>query len=425
MWRWLTPAGRGGEWPRGPAGAFSATSANPRARGHRRRERRDAAGASVSEPPTATGRLIPTWALVHDAPSEVREALAVARNDPTIQTLELALALQEPGPGWTIERIARRFGASRRTAERRLDAVKQLFPDLEGTLRGHEKFWRLPPGRAGGLVRWEAGELAALEAARERASRARRADHAEALDGVIAKVRSLLVPAHAMRLAPDVEALVEGEGLATRPGPRPRLDTAHMAALRHAILACRAVRLRYRRREDGRVTRPVVHPYGFLHGHRHYLVAWSPRRRKQCLYALGNVLGVTELEDAFERDAAFDVRRFAANAFGVFQGEPVDVVWRFRPEAAGDAREYVFHPDQHVETRDDGSLVVRFRASGLLEMAWHLFTWGPDVEVVAPEALRALLVERLAEALRAHSAETRPRRVVPAARDHRTGRRRA
>jgi predicted DNA-binding transcriptional regulator YafY len=336
----------------------------------------------------------------------------MARHDPTIQVLQLALALQEPGPGWTVERIARRFETSRRTAERRLAAVKAIFPELEGRLDGHEKYWRLPAGRASGLVAWSADELAALEAARDRARRDCRSDHVAALERVAAKVRTLMVPAHAARLAPDVEALVESEGLATRPGPRPRLASDRLARLRHAILAGRVVRLRYRRREDGALTRPHVHPYGFLHGHRHYLVAWSPKRRRPGLYALGNVLGVTETDEVFERDPEFDVRSFAARSFGVFQEEPLDVVWRFRPEAAADAREFTFHPDQEVETRDDGSLLVRFRAGGLHEMAWHLFTWGPDVQVVQPERLRVLLTNLLTEALRAHSDATRPRRVA-------------
>jgi predicted DNA-binding transcriptional regulator YafY len=336
----------------------------------------------------------------------------VARHEPALQVLRLALALQEPGPGWSLERIRAQFGGSRRTAERRLEAVRQLFPDLEGRLDGHRKLWRLPSGRASALLRWEADEIAGLELACDRARRARRPDHAEALERVLAKVRSLLPPPSARRLAPDVEALVESEGIAARPGPRPRIDTAHLGALRHAILACRAVRLGYRRREDGRLTRPLVHPYGFLHGHRHYLVAWSPKREKLVLYALPNVTSVALSEEAFERDPAHDVRAFAERSFGVFQDEPVDVVWRFRPGAAArDAREYVFHPTQRTEERPDGSLVVRFRACGLWEMAWHLFTWGDGVRVLEPAALRESYRAMIEAALRSVSEETGPRRV--------------
>jgi predicted DNA-binding transcriptional regulator YafY len=44
-----------------------------------------------------------------------------------------------------------------------------------------------------------------------------------------------------------------------------------------------------------------------------------------------------------------------------------------------------------LEDQPDGSLIVRFSASGHLEMAWHLYLWGDDVEVLAPPALRQLV----------------------------------
>src|SRR3546814_11397237 len=68
-----------------------------------------------------------------------------------------------------------------------------------------------------------------------------------------------------------------------------------------------------------------------------------------------------------------------------------EIVWRFLPEAASRAAEYQFHPNQSAEYRDDGSLIVRFKAAGWLEMAWHLYQWGDKVEVLDPAGLRALV----------------------------------
>jgi predicted DNA-binding transcriptional regulator YafY len=34
---------------------------------------------------------------------------------------------------------------------------------------------------------------------------------------------------------------------------------------------------------------------------------------------------------------------------------------------------------------------VSFSAAGHLEMAWHLYAWGQDVEVLAPERLREMV----------------------------------
>jgi hypothetical protein len=65
-------------------------------------------------------------------------------------------------------------------------------------------------------------------------------------------------------------------------------------------------------------------------------------------------------------------------------------LWRFSPRAAATARDFLFHPTQEM-TEDVGGLTVRFTASGWLEMAWHLYLWGDQVEVLAPEALAQMV----------------------------------
>jgi len=97
------------------------------------------------------------------------------------------------------------------------------------------------------------------------------------------------------------------------------------------------------------------------------------------------------LDRTFTRKRGFSLRDYAQRSFGVFQEAPVDVVWRFSPKAAPDAREFLFHPTQVLEPQPDGSLIVRFHAGGLLEMCWHLFTWGEEVAVIKPKRLAALL----------------------------------
>jgi predicted DNA-binding transcriptional regulator YafY len=43
----------------------------------------------------------------------------------------------------------------------------------------------------------------------------------------------------------------------------------------------------------------------------------------------------------------------------------------------------------------DGALMVRFRVGGLREMAWHLFTWGDAVTIIAPKDLKAMMLDCL------------------------------
>lgn len=59
--------------------------------------------------------------------------------------------------------------------------------------------------------------------------------------------------------------------------------------------------------------------------------------------------------------------------------------WLFDKEAAEEASQYIFHPTQTMIKNDDGTLTVKFKAGGRLEMDWHLYTWGKHVKVIKPE----------------------------------------
>lgn len=71
--------------------------------------------------------------------------------------------------------------------------------------------------------------------------------------------------------------------------------------------------------------------------------------------------------------------------------KPFDVEWLFDSAVADEAEQYVFHPKQTLRRNPDGSLTVKFRAGGRLEMDWHLYTWGNHVKVVKPENWRDFL----------------------------------
>jgi predicted DNA-binding transcriptional regulator YafY len=137
-----------------------------------------------------------------------------------------------------------------------------------------------------------------------------------------------------------------------------------------------------------------VAPHGVLLGMRRYLVARDEDRDPALRhFRVDRIRAARLLGSSFVREPGFDIAEHAARAFGSYQDEARfgEVVWRFSPEAAPTAREFVFHPRQRLEDRPDGSLVVRFEASGWLEMAWHLYQWGDTVEVLAPEGLREMV----------------------------------
>jgi len=312
----------------------------------------------------------------------------------------IALDMQGSAYGLTLHDIQHNYSEkplSRRTAERLRDAVERLFPQTELANAGEvPKRWRIPGGAVNGFVSVTAEEIADLTLAVSLLRREQMHLQALSAERVLAKLRALLKRETAARIEPDLEALTEAEGLAMRPGPKLKIDQELLRALREAIITRRKVRLHYLYRGSRKRGCQTVHPYGFLYGKRHYLVAWSELDRAKDFrsFALSNVERVELLDQTFVRKRGFSIGKYAENSFGVFQEKPVDVVWKFTPRAARDASEFLFHPNQVTEPQKDGSLVVRFRAGGLLEMSWHLFTWGNDVEIIKPKRLAALLCEQ-------------------------------
>ncbi len=321
----------------------------------------------------------------------------------TEQLLDMALQLQSSFAGLCLDDVMERYDVSRRTADRMLGTVRRalgahLF-DSHVDESGR-KYWKLSVPQLTGLFQLQAEELADLEAAAGLARREGNVELARKLSGLQAKLRALSSQTWLRRVDPDFEALSQAQGFAARPGPRPRVDEALLGRIRHALMAGRRLRVLHRKPDGRRASWQSVGPLGLLYGSRHYLVAQSAKRKGPVLFRLSRIEAVEVLEEAFEWPAGFDLGQYAKQSFGVFQEEPVDVVWKFKPGAAEEAREYCFHPDQKVEELADGSLLVRFRAGGMMEMAWHLFTWGDGVEVLAPETLQGVMVEMLRGSLK-------------------------
>jgi predicted DNA-binding transcriptional regulator YafY len=187
--------------------------------------------------------------------------------------IQLALEMQAARGGLTIADIMARFEVSRRTAIRMRDAVIRAFPQAdEVPSNDRHKRWRLPGGAVQVLGGITANDLATLEAAGEAFDRLNLHVHAEGIRSLGAKVRAILKDRDIRQIDPDLEALLEAEGLAHRPGPRPRISATTFELLRTAIKSCCKVTFEYASR-DGKASRRSVCPLGFLYGHRHYLVA--------------------------------------------------------------------------------------------------------------------------------------------------------
>ena len=306
--------------------------------------------------------------------------------------VNLAIRLQGARGGLTMDDIVAEFGVSRRTAERMRHAVEAAFGPLQPVETGDKRIhWRLQSTSLRGLVRITPEELAELESAASRLDRAGLAERAGILQELVTKLLALRRSFNEQAFGDELEALMQAEGSAMRPGPRPHIQHGLLPLLRDAIRATHRVEFNYLARSSGRRSHQLVEPYGVLYGNRAYLVGCANWAEEPRLWSLANVSKARNTGETFERDPEFDLKGYAERSFGAFQEPPVDVVLRFDPGAARDAATFLFHPSQTLAESEDGSLTVQFRAAGLDEMCWHLFTWGTAVTVEKPAELRERL----------------------------------
>ena len=318
--------------------------------------------------------------------------------------VKLAMHLQGTRGGLTMDDIVTEFRVSRRTAERMRAAVEAAFGPLQAVETGDTRIhWRLQSTSLRGLLRITPEELAELESAANSLDQAGLAERAAILRELVAKLLALRRSLDEQTFGDELEALMQAEGSAMRPGPRPQIQRGLLPLLRDAIKASRKVKFNYVARSSGRRSRPIADPYGVLYGNRAYLVGHADWADEPRLWSLSDVSKAHITGETFKRDPEFDLQEFAERSFGAFQEPPVDVMLRFEPGAARDAATFLFHPSQTLVKNEDGSLTVRFRAGGLEEMCWHLFTWGTGVTVEEPGELRERLRHMCAEVAKHHA----------------------
>ena len=307
--------------------------------------------------------------------------------------IDLAKMAHARHGGVTLEEICDRFQVTHRTAQRMTVALEDTFSGIENPIRpDRRKAWKLPDPVPAALTPPVDESIEALDFAIREARDADRHRHARTLMRLRDDLLQRVPGARARAAETDAEAILQSVGRVARPGPRGRIDPAVADAVYDALRGPYRLRMRYRS-QGGDVRERDVEPLGVLLGPRSYLVARVPEDTAFRHFRMDRILAAESTDEWIALDPAFDINAHASEAFGSYH-DPAQigsVAWKFSPRAAQAASEFLFHPEQEQETLPDGSLIVRFTACGWLEMAWFLYQWGEEVEVLEPAGLRDLV----------------------------------
>ena len=295
------------------------------------------------------------------------------------EIIELAILMQNSYNGLTLDDIAKEFECSRRSAERMKAVLVEKFGNkIEEVSNSTDKKkrWRFKKGTMNWLINFTPTDFANLEQCKKSfKSPAKQKE----IDELMEKIKALN-PENISDI--DIDEILSNQAYVIKQGFRENIKLETLQLINDSILCQKQIRITYYDQEY------TLNPYGILYSDRAYLIAYNIKANAIWTFRVSKIKEITLTDNYFEKEDDFDLKKYCARSFGVFQGEIFDVLLQFNKDAAQDAKEYFFHPTQKGKLEQDGSYTLSLKASGEYEIITELLKWRDSVKILAPESLK-------------------------------------
>ena len=125
-----------------------------------------------------------------------------------------------------------------------------------------------------------------------------------------------------------------------------------------------------------------------------YLDAWCHKAEGLRSFALERISDQALLDDAAKELSAKVLGGHFDSAYGIFSGPAEHLAeLKFTPEMSRWIAEEQWHPDQRGSNDDEGAWTLELPFSSARELVMDILRYGPEVEVLAPDFLRAAVAE--------------------------------
>ncbi|MCU0841612.1 MAG: YafY family transcriptional regulator [Thiobacillaceae bacterium] len=176
-----------------------------------------------------------------------------------------------------------------------------------------------------------------------------------------------------------------------------RVSLEHFAALGSALLRRKRLEIVYYAKGTDATTEREVSPQRLVHYRENwYLDAWCHLRRSLRSFAVDGMRRAEILEKPAREVAEASLDAVLGSGYGIFSGRQVN--WaklRFSPERARWVALEQWHPKQRGRLLGDGRYVLEVPYSDDRELAMDILRHVPEVEVLAPAALRENVLGKL------------------------------
>jgi proteasome accessory factor C len=191
-----------------------------------------------------------------------------------------------------------------------------------------------------------------------------------------------------------------------------RVDPAHFPVVADAVLRRKRLNIIYHGRVDNKTTERMVSPQRLAHYRDNwYLDAWDHTKRALRSFSVDRLRHVQVLDKPAKEISESKLNEHFASAFGIFAGKPKHTaVLRFTPERSRWVADETWHPKQKGKF-DGEHYVLEVPYADHRELVMDIMKHGPEVEVLAPEALRTEVRDRLARSIAQYQADSSQQRM--------------
>jgi predicted DNA-binding transcriptional regulator YafY len=299
--------------------------------------------------------------------------------------------------GKTLKELAEDARVTTRTIRRDLDALEQAgFAFEKVTVEGTPR-WKLDRALYRGLV--DAGlnlpEVCALYFSRTLLSCLAGTPFHRDLASAFEKLETAIAPGIREYLdrLPDV-LTAKPEAVKTRNAAQaPLISNLVTATLQH-----RRVSVDYDSFRSRKEKQYVLEPYRLAYAEGGiYLLAFVPAYNQLRTFAVERIRRLALLDERFTPAQQLPAEPFG-DSMGVHTGKPQPVALAFAGEAARHVRERRWHRTQRLETRNDGTVVLRMRVCVDFALQAWILSFGSQARVLQPSELAERILEQIEEA---------------------------
>lgn len=324
------------------------------------------------------------------------------RNDQSIRQWHLLRRLED-SKGVTlaelVQSVSDDYPKNSRTIRRDLDALGAAgYPLITEHINGQTR-WKLMEGfRDIPALGFSATELMALIFSRNLLKPLEGTEIQASLNSALNKVAAALPPqGHEY-----VRAMEQMFSIGLGPHKNYRQHKQTIDLVSQALDKRRTAQIRYYSASRNNTGRREVDPYHlwFAAGGL-YLIAYCHLRQDVRLFAVERIRSISLTDHPYQMPLGFNVEEYVHDALGIMRGRRIEVELLFSKAAAGWVKDKSWHPSQETSLLKDGRLRMMLKVADNEELVGWVLSFGGQVRVVRPEALRERVTDEAKKVLRA------------------------